>query len=336
MRLCRENSSGAFIHQRLKSVVITRKQMSVELSPKTNMSMIKRFFSAILVALVPLFVASCGDDEPYSLQNTPQGGDDEEQTDDLTDTEKGLVGSYVSDDYPTSVFYLVLNSDRTGFHRTQNMGQAVSGESFTWAATSSLLQITYDSDGYEVYVDYEYSDDHLIVDGISLVENDGDVPELYDIDSPVVGLWRGNIAGYYDDVFELDEDEYSLLTIFQFYTDGTGLHVDYNVQAPTQDYAYSPFYWCVTSDSVKIEYASDNEVLYTAAISPYAATSTSLTGHAVFEPYGLAGYDIDMQAITDADLTAQSAEVRSAEAKPRFGRQKTAAMTRLGNFAAAY
>ena len=139
------------------------------------------------MAMVPLVFAACDDgDDYYGPPGWPPGGGGSDG-DALNKYEENLVGSYVSDDDPANPFYLVLRDDRTGYYESVSGGQTT-GDDFTWWASESTLSVVYESDGARADMAYYYSDNHLYVDGIPLVVNDGSAPGGGEA-TPLIGQW---------------------------------------------------------------------------------------------------------------------------------------------------
>lgn len=235
----------------------------------------RKFLTFIIMAIVPLFFAACDDDHDY-YYGTPgwqQGGGGSSA---LNQYEKGLVGSYISDDDPDQPFYLVLRNDRTGYFKSVSGGQTT-GDEFTWSATSTKLAVIYKSDGSRAVMDYYYSNNHLYVDGIPLVANNTDVPGT--TQSPLVGQWEGKINGFYSALYAVSDD--SCATVCEFASNGDGTQLDYNIYKPKTDFAYTPFTWSVADGVIVLTYVEN--ALPKAIISDYALSATRFSGTVAYD-----------------------------------------------------
>lgn len=208
----------------------------------------KNFFSFLMLAMMPVLFAACGDGNDYYGGGgwRPGGGG---QGDGLNQYEKQLVGSYVSDDDPDKVVYLVLKNDRSGLIKNAAGGQ-VTGDEFTWSATSSQLTVVYVGESERYPMDYSFRNNHLYVDGISFVINSGDIPA--DVSSPIVGQWEGTINGFYESVYGVPAGTYA--TACEFAANGNGVQLDYDIYNPKKNYAYTPFTWAIANDVLVIKY----------------------------------------------------------------------------------
>lgn len=198
----------------------------------------------------------------------------------LNQYEKALVGNYISDDKPESPFYLILNSDRTGYCKSVVNGKVELEDGFRWEATANTLTVLYDSDKSVAEMAYSFGDGHLVVDGIPLVINEGntgggdDKPQ-----TPLIGMWQGTINGYYSEVWGLEGDNY--MTVCEFMSDGNGRQLDYDRFSPRTDFAYTPFTWMQTQDAVTIAYALDSH-LSSVRISDFALTDVEFSGRMAY------------------------------------------------------
>lgn len=286
-----------------------------------------RFISLLLFA-VPFLFAACGDDEHYhgghqdgGNQNGGYDGDGK-----LNQYEQQLVGSYVSDDNPASVFYLILNGDRTGSYRSVSGGQT-KYEEFGWCADARDLTVQYTSDGYTETMEYYYADNHLYVDGIPLVVNDGGTQEEQ---SPLIGQWRGVINGYYNSVWGLADGDYG--TICEFTADGYGCQLDYDIYSPRLDYAYTPFTWSQVGDVITVTYDTGSN-LSAARISNYALTSAKFTGQM---SYGDKTFTFNFDKESGFDWTPYlDTDEPQAKGRMRMLRKSGTGLVRCGAFAAS-
>ena len=198
-----------------------------------------------------------------------QGGSSQGQ---LNSYEQALVGSYVSDDDPQSLFYLVLYRNHTGNYKSVKNG-TTTGDSFTWSATQNTLRVTYDSSKQTSDMNYYTRDNHLYVDGIPLVTNNGQQPAAST--AVYVGQWQGVLSGYYKDAWNLSGGSYA--TVIEFTSTGAGCQLDYDVTAPAKNYAYNPFTWKENGKTVSITYASDSQ-LPDATMTDYGKSGNFLQG----------------------------------------------------------
>lgn len=285
-----------------------------------DMKTISRLFMMILLAM-PMAFVSCDDDEDYYYGH-PGWVDGDHDGDDrpgngLNQYEKALVGSYVSDDDPTQPFYLVLNNDRTGSYKSVGGGQT-KGESFTWCANDRKLTVTFDSDGAVEDMEYYYANNHLYVDGIPLVPNDGNTgqPET----TAIVGQWQGKINGYYEAVWGQANGDFQ--SVLEFTADGSGCQLDYNPYTPKTDFAYTPFTWMQTADAVTIAYQSDSQ-LSAVRISEYALTSAKFSGTLA---YGAQTFTFSFDKVTGFDWSPY----RGMKTRAGLGRMKAARTAKSG------
>lgn len=282
----------------------------------------KKLFLFMLAAL-PLILVSCDDDDDYYYEH-PEWADNDNGA--LNEYERQLVGSYVSDDDPANPFYLVLRDNRTGEFKSVSGGQTT-GETFTWSATRQKLTVRYDSDGQYADMEYYYENNHLYVDGIPLVVNNGSMPDVT-VQTPLVGQWQGTITGYYSDVWGLEEDD--CMTVCEFMGDGYGCQLDYDRYAPKENFAYTPFTWVQTNDVITVTYQTDSK-LSAARISNYALTSKEFTGTIA---YGDKSYKFGFESVNGFNWSPYQGD---ATAKPSTGmrmmRMAHKGLQRVGKFA---
>lgn len=290
----------------------------------------RKILTILMMAMVPLLFAACDDgDEYYGPPGWPSGGGGDAGS--LNKYEESLVGSYVSDDNPDNPFYLVLRDDRTGYYNSVSDGHT-SGDDFTWSATSTRLTVVYKSDGARDEMEYYYKDNHLYVDGIPLVVNDGSQPggEV----SPLVGQWEGSISGYYSAILGQTGDNFA--TVCEFASNGEGTQLDYNIYSPRRDYAYSPFYWTEAGGVIVVNYVSDAEgnSLPRAIFSDYALSASRFTGTVL---YGNSQFNFAFTATSGFDWTPYitGGTVALSEAKTRMAllRRAGSGPVRMGSFA---
>ena len=289
----------------------------------------KRFLYFIMMAMVPLVFAACdGGDDYYGPPGWhPGGGGDDGGA--LNKYEENLVGSYVSDDDPANPFYLVLRDDRTGYFESVSGGQTT-GDDFTWWASESTLSVVYESDGARADMAYYYRDNHLYVDGIPLVVNDGSAPGGGEA-TPLIGQWEGRISGYYSTVFGLADD--SCFTTCEFASNGDGVQLDYNIHRPKTDYAYTPFTWSLADGVIVLNYVeNDNEWLKRAIINDYALSATRFSGTVA---YGQRWFGFVFTATEGFDWSPYigGATRAAASSRMRMARQVRCAPVRSGAFA---
>jgi hypothetical protein len=283
-----------------------------------------------MMAMMPLLFAACdGGDDYYDPPGWRPGGGGNDGA--LNEYEKNLVGSYVSDDDPSKPFYLVLRDDRTGSFKSVNNGQTT-GDDFTWRANSKRLTVVYKSDGSKGEMEYYYADNHLYVDGIPLVANNGQAPD--DTDNPLVGQWEGVINGYYQAVLGQTGDNYA--TVCEFASNGEGTQLDYNIYSPRDNYAYSPFTWTQTGGVIVVNYVADADgnSLPRAVFNNYALTDTRFTGTVL---YGTQQFGFAYTATSGFDWTPYINGTRGAPmaAKTRMAdlRKARSGPVRKGSFA---
>lgn len=287
-------------------------------------------FLTILLLALPLMMVSCDDDHYYGH---PEWGDpgpgNRPSEGGLNEYERLLVGSYVSDDDPDNPFYLVLNENRTGTYRSVNNGQT-SGDNFTWSATRKELTARYESDGESAAMEYYYANNHLYVDGIPLVNNNGGLPEIGGGEelSPLVGQWQGVIDGYYSSVWGLDGDQYQ--TVCEFMSNGDGCQLDYDIYEPKVNFAYTPFTWVQVNDVITVTYQTDSQ-LSAARISNYALTSKEFTGTIA---YGDKDFRFRFGSVTGFSWTPyQGNAMAKGNQRMRMVRKATDGVVRSGVFA---
>lgn len=211
------------------------------------------------------------DGAPYVLNS---------QTDDLNQYEKKLVGSYVSDDNASSVFYLTLYSDRTGYRKIVENG-TTDEMSFTWSATSNTICI---KSNKEENLAYSFTSDHLYIDNISLVANNDQQNT-----SVLVSQWQGTLAStYYSNVWGVTTG--NLATVFEFAADGKGAQLDYDTNSPKENYAFSMFTWTEANGTITINY-QDN-IITTATTSNYALTRDKFSGQLTYTGYGAYSFSL--------------------------------------------
>jgi hypothetical protein len=290
----------------------------------------RKILSILMVAMVPLLFAACdGGDDYYDPPGWRPGGGGNDGA--LNEYEKNLVGSYVSDDDPSKPFYLVLRDDRTGSFKSVNNGQTT-GDDFTWRANSKRLTVVYKSDGSKGEMEYYYADNHLYVDGIPLVANNGQAPD--DTGNPLVGQWEGAINGYYQAVLGQTGDNYA--TVCEFASNGEGTQLDYNIYSPRDNYAYSPFTWTQTGGVIVVNYVADADgnSLPRAVFNNYALTDTRFTGTVL---YGTQQFGFAYTATSGFDWTPYINGTRGAPmaAKTRMAdlRKARSGPVRKGSFA---
>lgn len=293
-------------------------------------NVMRKILSILMMAMMPLLFAACdGGDDYYDPPGWRPGGGGNDGA--LNEYEKNLVGSYVSDDDPSKPFYLVLRDDRTGSFKSVNNGQTT-GDDFTWRANSKRLTVVYKSDGSKGEMEYYYADNHLYVDGIPLVANNGQAPD--DTGNPLVGQWEGAINGYYQAVLGQTGDNYA--TVCEFASNGEGTQLDYNIYSPRDNYAYSPFTWTQTGGVIVVNYVADadGDSLPRAVFNNYALTDTRFTGTVL---YGTQQFGFAYTATSGFDWTPYINGTRGAPmaAKTRMAdlRKARSGPVRKGSFA---
>lgn len=273
--------------------------------------------------MMPLLFAACGSDDDYYGRPGWSGGGSGGS---LNQYEQKLVGSYVSDDDPSSVFYLVLDKDRTGYFKVVTGGQT-SGDEFRWSATGNKLTVVYKSDNERVSMDYYYRDNHLYVDGIPLVVNDGSTPE--GSDSPLVGQWQGSIDGYYQALLGQQDGNYA--TVCEFAANGEGAQLDYNIYSPKTDFAYNPFTWTESGGVIVINYV-EGSVLPRGIVSDYALSATRFTGRILYGATSF-GFAYDATSGFDWSYYINGGSVSAAKSRMKMLRKAKTGALRSGSFA---
>ena len=209
-------------------------------------------------------------------------------------------------------------------------GGQTTGDDFTWWASESTLSVVYESDGARADMAYYYSDNHLYVDGIPLVVNDGSAPGGGEA-TPLIGQWEGRISGYYSTVFGLADD--SCFTTCEFASNGDGVQLDYNIHRPMTDYAYTPFTWSLADGVIVLNYVeNDNEWLKRAIINDYALSATRFSGTVA---YGQQWFGFVFTATEGFDWSPYIGGITRAAAssRMRMSRQVRCAAVRSGAFA---
>lgn len=225
----------------------------------------------------------------------------------LNQYETALVGSYMSDDDPSSVFYLSLGNDRSGNFRLVENGHTT-GDSFTWGATATQLTVVYASTGQSKTMNYRIDGSHIYFGDIPYITDDGSTA----VASPLVGQWQGTIGDdYYRIVWAASGSDYA--TVCEFTAYGEGVQLDYDIYRPRESYAYSPFTWTKTDDAITITYQPDGQ-LSAARIADFALSSSSFTGTM---QYGADNFKFNYKSITDFDWTHYINGRTQAEAKTR-------------------
>ena len=287
----------------------------------------KKILTMLLLALAPMLFVACDDDEDYYRH--PEWVDDgpshNPTTGELNAYERNLVGSYVSDDDPSSVYYFVFNSDRTGSYSFVEGGQT-GGESFRWGAGETSITFVYDSDGRKNTVEYYYKNGHLYIDGIALVANTGQGQQPSD--NPLVSQWEGKIEGFYSAMYNLDDDKHA--TVCEFTANGEGVQLDYDPTQPKTNYAYTPFTWSKAANVIEVNYVEN--ALPTAIFRDYALSATTFTGTV---NYGTDFFTFGYKATSGFDWTPYMTGQGVSEAKTRLGelRRAKSGPVRSGTFA---
>lgn len=183
----------------------------------------------------------------------------------LTDAEKSLIGSFVTDDGKEPI-YLVLNDNRTGTYTSQ--GQSVS---FQWYVLNNTLYMIYSDNTVDSYT-IKYQDNRLYLNNIPFVTYKAETQ------SPLVNQWEGQIdATYYTDVYTNFTSEGKYATICEYFADGTGIQLDYDVDNPKDNYSYQPFNWVINGRTISVSYSDDSK-LTSASYDNYILTDTQFKG----------------------------------------------------------
>lgn len=198
----------------------------------------------------------------------------------LNGYEKQLVGSYVSADDKTTV-YLVLNSDRTGTYTTSEKTLK-----FYWWADNDEIEVAYYGDDEYYDMDYYSRNGYLYIDGIPFTTNNGGNGGGESTQqSNLVGQWSGELQNYYTSMYPTLDPTKKYATMIEYAQDGTGAQLDYDVTAPTTNYAFVVFEWKTTSRSIVMVYDDDangNPILPTATIKDFALMRDKFTGSVIY------------------------------------------------------
>lgn len=258
--------------------------------------------STLLVALAATFaLAACSNDDYYEPAPPPYTDPFTQQ---LSEAEKAMVGSYVSDDGQEHSIYLVLSESRAGSY-TAN-GQT---STFKWCLDGSELYLEFaDNTGESYPVSYDASGrlcletaDGYIIPFVAY--NDGQAS-----DDVLVGQWQGKLGdAFYKDVYGFD-DATDLATIFEFAADGTGAQLDYNKFSATTDFSANTFTWVRNGNTISLSYDDNDNGWTSANIDGPSITSAQFTGsvsYTGFAPYKLSmahveGFDWSPYLYTDA------------------------------------
>ena len=185
----------------------------------------------------------------------------------LTDAEKKLVGSFVSDDGKTPI-YITLKDDRSGSYTVQ--GQTVT---FQWYVTDNVLYMVYSDNTTDTYT-IQYQNGKLYLNNIPFITYKGGESQ-----SPLVGQWEGALdAGYYTDVYPKLPATGKYATIYEFSADGTGAQLDYDVSDPKNNYSCVTFSWVVNGQTISVSYNANEVSLTSASFDNYILTSTQFKG----------------------------------------------------------
>lgn len=287
----------------------------------------KKILTVLLVALAPLAFVACDNDDDY-YRGPGWAGGGGSPSGELNSYERALVGRYVSDDDPSSVYRVVLNSDRTGSYSVTEAGQTY-GDTFVWGADSRTLTFVYDSDGVREDNAYSFSNSHLYIGKVPLVADTGQEPQQPA--TPLVGQWQGLIKEFYSTVYGLGDD--SCETVMEFASDGTGAQLDYDTYAPKDNYAYTPFTWSQAEGVIAVNYVENGNAWMTRAIfTNYALTTTRFTGSA---SYGEKWFKFAFEDTEGFDWTPYISGTGVASAKTRLSalRRAGSGPVRKGTFA---
>lgn len=247
---------------------------------------------------MPVLFAACGDDDFYDDGRPGWGGNGGNgsyvPSGPLNRYEEQLVGSYMSDDDPSSVYYLSLGDDRSGNFRLVENGHTT-GDSFTWGATSTQLTVVYSSTGQSETMNYRRENGHIYFGTIPYIVDDGGSSV---VTSPLVGQWQGFIGNdYYRIVWGASGSDFA--TVCEFTANGEGVQLDYDIHHPMSSFAYSPFKWTRTDNVITITYQPDGQ-LSAARIADFALSSSSFTGTI---NYGAENFKFNYRSITGFDWT---------------------------------
>lgn len=227
-------------------------------------------FIISLIAAPCLFVACDDPHDPWDDGYDGYWGGNDYYDDlysgSLNSYEQSLVGSYVSDG-DGAVTYIVLNQDRTGSLTTS--GKA---ETFQWRATANKVYALYTGENQETEMDYYYTTDHLVIDNVPLVTNNGQTST-----DLIVGQWEGVITDYYANEYSSDTYLGKNKTIFEFASDNTGAQIDYKDDDINQTFSSYVFEWSKASDGAYTLYF-DNDTKPITIKAGNVLTSTSFTG----------------------------------------------------------
>ena len=73
--------------------------------------------------------------------------------------------------------------------------------------------------------------------------------------------WQGYVGAYYSNRWGLSGNEYATVMRFtskgSYYTSGRGAELNYNINSPYTNYAYSTFIWCIVDGDIVLIYDDD-------------------------------------------------------------------------------
>lgn len=287
----------------------------------------KKLFIILFVFVATLALSSCGRDDfydPYGPYQPDQPGqnwsfDDNKLSNQLSQTEKNLVGSYISDDGQEPVIYLTLSENRSGSYTSNG-----ATSSFSWYVDGSNLYMKYSDNKGEYYTITYDSSNRLCLNNIPFVANNkGDGQETSDV---LVGQWQGKMAdNFYTEMYNFESAE-GLATIFEFAADGTGAQLDYDEAAALENHSVLTFTWIRNGNTISLNYNDPDKLWSSANINSPMITSGKFTGSISYTGYANS-YKFSFASVTGFDWSPYLSQ--STEAKTTRSIQKTSRMEQL-------
>lgn len=282
---------------------------------------------SLLVAFVAAFSLCACDDGWHDYDDHhptyPDTFNRDNLSNELSHTERNLLGSYKSDDGKEPVIYLTLGEDRSGSYASN--GQTVT---FSWYVEGSRLYMLH-SDNQGEYYELTYdSSNRLCLNGIPFVANGGNGGDQSS-DDVIVGQWQGKLSDeFYKDVYQFASAD-DLATILEFAADGTGAQLDYNEATPTVNFSANTFTWVRNGNTISLSYHDNANGWTSANIDGPSITSAKFTGSISYTNYAV--YKLSFVHVTGFDWTPYlgytSSQTRSADGKqqPRMLRLRSQA-----------
>lgn len=243
----------------------------------------------------------------------------------LTDAENALVGNFITDDGKEPI-YLVINSDRTGTYTTQ--GQTIS---FNWYVQNSVLYMIYSNNAVDTYT-IKIQDNRLYLNDIPFVAYKEEAQ------TPLVNQWEGTMdSAYYTDVYAGLTSKGKYSTICEFFANGTGIQLDYDVNSPKDNFSCVSFNWVINGQTISVSYASNTLNLKSASYDNYILTDTQFKGKVSlsgFTTYGFeytktSGFDWGSYLTRQSSLPTRNGQSESLMLQMRNSKAKS---VRKGSF----